>query len=87
MIIFVIKTPAGDWLSREGQVLPFADMAAAQMEILQREPDVVEQAKWQIHPIETPAQADAARLRVNLTYTLEKYDERGELIERITGEG
>ena len=86
-MLFVIKTPAGPWLSQDGRVLPFASLADAQAEIAQREPDVVAQAAWAIHPLPTPESADAARLRVNATYTLEKYDERGELIERITGEG
>jgi hypothetical protein len=85
-MIYVIKTPSGDWLSRDGQVMPFADMAAAQMEILVREPDPIEAGKWQIHPIE-PGNADTARLRLKVTYTLEKYDLDGNLIERITGEG
>lgn len=86
MIVYLIKCPDGSWLSREGQILPFADMAAAQAEILRREPDIVAQARWQIHPI-TQRNADSAGVRLNVSWTLQKFDQDGSLIETLTGEG
>lgn len=85
MTLYIVKCPDGQWLARDGQVLLFIDMASAQAEIVAREPDVLAQARWQIHPIE-PGASDVAGVKVQVSWKLDKYDLDGNLIETRTGE-
>lgn len=65
-----------------------ASMADAQALIAEIEPDVMEQCKYQIHPVKDPE--DAERLKINLHWkiTIEKFDDvTGELVETIEREG
>jgi hypothetical protein len=53
---------------------PFLDMASAQQAIAAVEPDVIEQGKYQIHPIRDPGDADRLKLKVIVDWKLEKFD-------------
>ncbi len=68
----------------------YPDMTAAQEGIAAAEPDVLKQSLYQIHPIRSPRDADALKLKIEITYCLEKFD--GDYvgqapIEVLTGEG
>ncbi len=83
MTIFAIRKP-------DGSVLPAAEpsMKAAQDRIAELEPDVLLQAKWQIHPISSRRDAEAARIDMHWTLTVEKFDgATGELVETVEREG
>jgi hypothetical protein len=58
------KTPLGAYPS----------MKAAQDAIAADEPDVLRQSQYQIHPIQSPADADALKLKVCVHWKLEKFD-------------
>lgn len=68
----------------------YEDMGAAQAGIAAAEPDVLKQSLYQIHPIRSPRDADALKLKIEIHYCLEKFD--GDYvgqapIEVLTGEG
>jgi hypothetical protein len=52
----------------------YPDMAAAQTAIAIDEPDIIKQGLYQIHPIQSPKDADALKLKINIHYKLEKFD-------------
>ncbi len=82
-MIYAIRKPDGTI-----HPVPADSMASAQNLIAILEPDVVEQGKWQIHPIAGPD--DAERLKINLIWKLrlEKFDGvTGELVETVEREG
>lgn len=88
MIVYVVKKPDGQWLERDGRILPFIDMAEAQEMIEAHEPDVIEQGKWSIHALDSGSSgSDATGLKAYATLTLEKFDADGNLIETITLDG
>lgn len=58
------KTPLGIYL----------DMGAAQTAIAVDEPCIIKQGMYQIHPIQSPKDADALKLKINIEYRLEKFD-------------
>lgn len=64
----------------------YPDQPSAQQAIAAAEPDVIEQGRYQIHPITSPKDADALKIKVNIHYRLEKF-ENGQLIEVLEGEG
>lgn len=68
----------------------YPDMGAAQGAIERDEACVIRQGLYQIHPINTPGDADALKLKVQIHYRLEKFE--GEYsgqapVEVIEGEG
>jgi hypothetical protein len=68
----------------------YPDMGAAQRAIGIDEPDIIKQGLYQIHPISTPADADALKLKIQISYRLEKFegDYTGQApVEVIEGEG
>jgi hypothetical protein len=52
----------------------YPDMSAAQTAIEVMEPDILKQGLYQIHPIRTPGDADALKLKLQIHYRLEKFD-------------
>lgn len=52
----------------------YPDMGAAQAAIAVDEPCVIRQGLYQIHPIQTPKDADALKLKINIHYRLEKFE-------------
>jgi hypothetical protein len=52
----------------------YPDMGAAQAAIAIDEPCVIRQGLYQIHPISTPRDADALKLKIEIHYCLEKFD-------------
>lgn len=81
MIGFVALDPDGKPLGI------YPDMRAAQEAIAEREPDIVAQGRYTIHPIREQRDADVLKLQVHISYVLEKRDLEGNLLEVITGEG
>jgi hypothetical protein len=65
----------------------YPDMKAAQDAIAAEEPDVIIQGRYRIHPIEGPKDADVLKIKLNIHYRLDKFDEAGNLIETLEGEG
>lgn len=64
----------------------YPNMQAAQVAIADAEPDVIEQGKYKIHPITSPGDADALKIKLNIHYRLDKF-EGGNLVETLEGEG
>jgi hypothetical protein len=52
----------------------YPDMGAAQAAIAIDEPCIIKQGLYQIHPISTPKDADALKLKIEIHYCLEKFD-------------
>ena len=52
----------------------YPDMAAAQTAIACHEPCIIRQGLYQIHPIQSPKDADVLKLKINIHYCLEKFD-------------
>lgn len=52
----------------------YPDMGAAQTAIAVDEPCVIRQGLYQIHPISSPKDADALKLKVEIHYRLEKFE-------------
>ncbi len=80
-MIFAIRKP-------DGQVLSEAKltMREAQERIAELEPDIVEQGKWQIHPLDSQEDCERARIKMVWKLKLEKFE--GEtLVETIEREG
>lgn len=68
-MLFVVLKPDKTPMER-----PFVDMGEAQDAIKAVEPDIVEQGKYQIHPINDPKDADRLRLKINVAWKLEKFE-------------
>lgn len=63
-------------------------MADAQAFIAEQEPDVLAQGQWKIHPVQTPADAERAGLKLVWTLELQKFDAvTGDLVETVNLEG
>jgi hypothetical protein len=52
----------------------YPDMGDAQGAIAIAEPCIIKQGLYQIHPIRTQGDADALKLKINISYRLEKFD-------------
>jgi hypothetical protein len=68
----------------------YPDMGAAQTAIAADEPCIIRQGLYQIHPIQSPKDADALKLKIQIHYRLEKFygDYTGQTpVEVIEGEG
>jgi predicted secreted hydrolase len=79
-MIYAVRAPDGS--------VPGArvSMAEAQQWIAEMEPDVLRQADWQIHPIDSPADAEAAKVRLQWHIRLDKF-EGDALVETIERQG
>jgi predicted secreted hydrolase len=79
-VIYAVRAPDGSVPGAR------ASMKEAQDWIAEMESDPIEQGKWQIHPISSPADAEAAKLRLHWHIRLEKF-EGDTLVETIEREG
>lgn len=53
---------------------PYLSMADAQTAIAKIEPDILVQSTYQIHPLQSSQDAERLRIKVNVSWTLEKFD-------------
>jgi hypothetical protein len=79
-MIFAVRAPDGSVMGGK------ASMREAQDWISELEPDVLEQGKWQIHPIASPEDAERAQIKLCWTLKLEKF-EGEQCVEVIEREG
>jgi hypothetical protein len=52
----------------------YPDMREAQKAIAIDEPCIIKQGLYQIHPIQSPKDADALKLKIDIHYRLEKFE-------------
>lgn len=52
----------------------YSDMGTAQLAIAADEPCIIKQGLYQIHPIQSPKDVDALKLKLNIHFCLEKFD-------------
>jgi hypothetical protein len=63
-----------------------ASMREAQEWIAEHEPDILEQNKWHIYPVDPQNMGDSARFKLKWHIKVEKFED-GQLVETIEREG